>query len=205
MEELEQKKVIQQLTKEAENRTNEISDFIEEWDRRTNKALEMDKEGTLTIPHLNELFEFVSSKLEKYKRVENRREQCYSRYRDQLTEEQFAVWERFRFALNSVHICRKNFNSFVERFSDYKPSNVDSIRNQVREILKKKGYIVDSYFESDYVTWVGVYARPENKPTYLDPATSEDAYLQNKYRVDDFKQDFAEWFEWEIANDIVQP
>ncbi|WP_249540745.1 hypothetical protein, partial [Escherichia coli] len=78
-------------------------------------------------------------------------------------------------------------------------------RNQVREILKKKGYIVDSYFESDYVTWVGVYARPENKPTYLDPATSEDAYLQNKYRVDDFKQDFAEWFEWEIANDIVQP
>ena len=73
MEELEQKKVIQQLTKEAENRTNEISDFIEEWDRRTNKALEMDKEGTLTIPHLNELFEFVSSKLEKYKRREPKR------------------------------------------------------------------------------------------------------------------------------------
>lgn len=44
----------------------------------------------------------------------------------------------------------------------------------------------------------------ENKPTYLDPTTSEDAYLQNRYRVDGFKQDFAEWFEWEIENGEVK-
>ena len=68
----------------------------------------------------------------------------------------------------------------------------------------EKGYLVDSYFEGDYETWVGVYARPENKPTYLDPTTSEDAYLQNRYRVDGFKQDFAEWFEWEIENGEVK-
>ena len=81
---------------------------------------------------------------------------------------------------------------------------VSIIKNQVREILRKKGYLVDSYFEGDYETWLGVYARPENKPTYLDPTTSEDAYLQNRYRVDGFKQDFAEWFEWEIENGEVK-
>ncbi|OJG49244.1 Uncharacterised protein [Enterococcus gallinarum] len=81
---------------------------------------------------------------------------------------------------------------------------VSIIKNQVREILRKKSYLVDSYFEGDYETWVGVYARPENKPTYLDPTTSEDGYLQNRYRVDGFKQDFAEWFEWEIENGEVK-
>lgn len=78
------------------------------------------------------------------------------------------------------------------------------IQTQVREILRKQGYLVDSYFEGDYKTWIGVYACPEDKPTYLDPATSEDVYLQNKYRIDGFKQDFAEWFEWSIEDGIVQ-
>lgn len=32
---------------------------------------------------------------------------------------------------------------------------VSIIKNQVREILRKKGYLVDSYFEGDYETWVG--------------------------------------------------
>lgn len=78
------------------------------------------------------------------------------------------------------------------------------LETQVREILRKQGYLVDSYFEGDYKTWIGVYARPEDKPTYLDPVTSEDAYLQNKYRIDGFKQDFAEWFEWSIEDGVVQ-
>ncbi|MEX1447942.1 Phi-29-like late activator, partial [Enterococcus sp. C76] len=64
----------------------------------------------------------------------------------------------------------------------------------------KKGYVIDGYFEGDYDTWIGVYARPEDKPTYLDPIDFEGALLQEKYSVDGFKQDFAKWFEWQIKN-----
>ncbi|MGM0207211.1 hypothetical protein IGI96_001722 [Enterococcus sp. DIV0421] len=87
---------------------------------------------------------------------------------------------------------------------EVEPDVRKELEAQVREILRKQGYLVDSYFEGDYKTWIGVYARPEDKPTYLDPATSEAAFLQNKYRIDGFKQDFAEWFEWPIEDGVVQ-
>ena len=46
-----------------------------------------------------------------------------------------------------------------------------------------------------------MYARPSDKPTYLDAITEKEAELQNKYRDENgFKRDFAEWFEWRIEN-----
>ena len=65
--------------------------------------------------------------------------------------------------------------------------------------LEKKGYIVDSPFEGDFERWIGVYARPKDKPTYLDPTDGEEAGLQELYSVDGFKQDFAKWFEFEVV------
>ena len=43
------------------------------------------------------------------------------------------------------------------------------LKAQVREELKEQGFIIDSSFEGDFKTWIGVYARPKDKPTYLDP------------------------------------
>lgn len=40
------------------------------------------------------------------------------------------------------------------------------------------GYIVYSYFEDDYAPWIGVHARPKDKPAYLDPRDAEGAALQ---------------------------
>ncbi|NSP76992.1 hypothetical protein HRE95_12080, partial [Enterococcus faecalis] len=48
-----------------------------------------------------------------------------------------------------------------------------------------------------------VYARPKDKPTYLDPANAEEVVLQEKYSVNGFKQDFSEWFEFEIKDNVV--
>lgn len=74
------------------------------------------------------------------------------------------------------------------------------IKAQVREELTKKGFLIDSGFDGDFKTWIGVYARPKDKPTALDPYDEEEEKEQEKYAINGMKQDFAEWFEWEIKN-----
>lgn len=74
----------------------------------------------------------------------------------------------------------------------------EQLKAQAREELTRKGFIVDSSFEGDFKTWMGVYARPYDKPTYLDPSDGKEAEEQEKYSINGFKQDFSEWFEWEI-------
>lgn len=74
------------------------------------------------------------------------------------------------------------------------------LKAQVREELKEQGFIIDSSFEGDFKTWIGVYARPKDKPTYLDPQNDKEAEEQEQYSINGFKQDFSEWFEWEIKN-----
>ncbi|MEQ7179694.1 hypothetical protein ABQE01_11820 [Enterococcus thailandicus] len=74
------------------------------------------------------------------------------------------------------------------------------LKAQVREELKEQGFIIDSSFEGDFKTWIGVYARPKDKPTYLDPQNDKEAEEQEQYSINGFKQDFSEWFEWEVKN-----
>ena len=74
------------------------------------------------------------------------------------------------------------------------------LKAQVREELKEQGFIIDSSFEGDFKTWIGVYARPKDKPTYLDPQNDKEVEEQEQYSINGFKQDFSEWFEWEIKN-----
>lgn len=75
------------------------------------------------------------------------------------------------------------------------------IKAQVREELTKKGFLIDSSFEyGDNNEWVGVYARPQDKPTALDPYDEEEEKEQEKYAINGMKQDFSEWFEWDIKN-----
>ena len=59
-------------------------------------------------------------------------------------------------------------------------------------MLEKKGYIVDSPFEGDFERWIGVYARPKDKPTYLDPMDGEEVGLQEVYSVDGFEGEIVE-------------
>ncbi len=54
------------------------------------------------------------------------------------------------------------------------------MKQKVITSLNKTGYIVDSYFEGDYATWIGVYVRPKDKPTYLDPRDVEEDALQRE-------------------------
>lgn len=78
---------------------------------------------------------------------------------------------------------------------------LESLKEQVREQLGVKGYVVDSMFEmDDEVTWIGVYARPKDKPTALDPRDEEEARWQDEHRVNGMVQDFTEWFEWEVKD-----
>lgn len=74
------------------------------------------------------------------------------------------------------------------------------LKAQVREELKEQGFIIDSSFEGDFKTWIGVYARPKDKPTYLDPQNDKEVEEQEQYSINGFKQDFSECFEWEIKN-----
>lgn len=92
----------------------------------------------------------------------------------------------------------EDFKNFVEQYKYYTPPNNEGLKCKVISILNKEDYIVDGYFEGDYATWIEVYARLKDKPTYLDPRDVEEAALQEKYSVNGFKQDFSEWFEWEI-------
>ncbi|ARM67607.1 hypothetical protein LW81_037 [Lactococcus phage LW81] len=72
------------------------------------------------------------------------------------------------------------------------------LKEQARKELTKKGFVIDGSFEGDFKTWMGVYARPSDKPTYLDPSDGKEAEEQAKYAINGFNQDFSEWFEWEI-------
>ena len=75
------------------------------------------------------------------------------------------------------------------------------IKAQVREELTKKGFLIDSSFEyGDNNEWVGVNAGPQDKPTALDPYDEEEEKEQEKYAINGMKQDFVEWFEWDIKN-----
>ncbi len=165
------------------------------------KDIQLQEErGTLTIPYLKASFEKGLENREDYMKRANSFEKRLIYYSDNsfFSNRFMSESDQFLEIFDRYKICVNQFVEFTETYRYFVPKNGKDIQEQVKERLLKKGYVVDSNFEGDYATWVGVYARPEDKPTYLDASTAEEAALQNKYRVDGFKRDFSEWFEWEI-------
>ena len=112
-------------------------------------------------------------------------------YEELMTVKEKAIWEEF-FSVKKIYDKElSEFSSFKEKYKYFEPKNSEELKQQARVLLEKKGYIVDSPFEGDFERWIGVYARPKDKPTYLDPTDGEEVGLQEVYSVDGFKQDFA--------------
>ncbi|NBA57080.1 hypothetical protein, partial [Enterococcus hirae] len=69
----------------------------------------------------------------------------------------------------------------------------EQLKEQARKELQERGLIIEGSFEGDFETYIGCYARPVHKPTALDPINEEEAKEQEKYSINGFPQDFAEW------------
>ena len=124
-------------------------------------------------------------------------EEFETKLRDRIVTEKFFRIKRFY----GKEVLA--FKEFQEKYQNYIPKDIIDIKKQVRQKLEEVGYEIDGAFEGDFTSWVGVYARPKDKPTYLDPANAEEVVLQEKYSVNGFKQDFSEWFEFEIKDNVV--
>lgn len=161
---------------------------------------ELDQEGKLTIPYLKKRTAKGLSEINDRQYEMKRSDYLYPEYEQFMKPVDKLCWSDYFLSTKKFKLMAADFNDFLDRYKYFVPKNSEEIENLVRNELRKKGFVVDSDFEGDYDTWVGVYARPKDKPTYLDPSTAEEARLQDKYRIDGFQQDFAEWFEWEIKN-----
>ncbi|MFR2550364.1 MAG: hypothetical protein ACLS8D_00310 [Clostridioides difficile] len=153
----------------------------------------------MTIPFLKTTFEKLSESNEELLKEISRYDYTYVVHEAEMTVKEKAIWEEFFNIKKFYDKELSEFASFKEKYKYFEPKNSEELKKQARLLLEKKGYIVDSPFEGDFERWIGVYARPKDKPTYLDPTDGEEAGLQELYSVDGFKQDFAEWFEGEIV------
>lgn len=180
--------------------TNVLENQNKVFKRAMQEITSKEEDGTLTIPFLKKSFEKCFENREDFmKRGSSLKNRllCLSNCSNGFGRHS-GVIDEFLAVFNRYRICQHLVDESQEKYRYFVPVNAKLIQQQVRDRLLKDGYIVDSEFEGDYATWVGVYARPKDKPTYLDASTAEEAALQNKYRVDGFKRDFSEWFEWEI-------
>lgn len=168
------------------------------------KIVQLDEQGELTIPFLKTAFERLLEYNEELLKEISRYSYTYAAYKEVMTVKEKAVWEEF-FSVKKLYDKElSEFINFKEKYKYFEPKNSEELKKQARVLLEKKGYIVDSPFEGDFERWIGVYARPKDKPTYLDPTDGEEAGLQELYSVDGFKQDFAEWFEFEVVEGILK-
>lgn len=161
---------------------------------------ELDNEGKLTIPYLKKRTAIGTSEIGIRQYEMKRSDYLYPEYEKFMKPVDKLCWSDYFLAIKKFNLTVAEFTDFLDRYKNFVPNNASELQRKVRDILTKKGFIIDGYFEGDYVTWIGVYARPKDKPTYLDPSNAEEARLQEKYSVGGFKQDFSEWFEWEIID-----
>lgn len=125
--------------------------------------------------------------------------ECLDQKIDSKSRSLFFYWEEKQSDFVTEYRMFLLVKDDMKSWEDVVGNSKEVLKEEVRKLLRKKGYVIDSFFEGDFVTWIGVYARPADKPTYLDPMTEKDAELQEKYRDENgFKRDFGEWFEWEI-------
>ncbi|WP_438843578.1 Phi-29-like late activator [Enterococcus sp. AZ029] len=191
---------IKQATKVAISITEKMRKGKNDLQKTKEKIVQLDEQGKLTIPFLKTTFEKLSESNEELLKEILRYGYTYVVHEAEMTVKEKAIWEEF-FSIKKLYDKElSEFASFKEKYKYFEPKNSEELKKQARVMLEKKGYIVDSAFEGDFEKWIGVYARPKDKPTYLDPADGEEVGLQELYSVDGFKQDFAEWFEFEIKS-----
>lgn len=190
---------IKQNTKVAITITGKMKQTRNDIQKTKEKIIQLDKQGELIIPYLKTVFEKLLESNEELLKEISRYSYTYVAYEELMTVKEKAIWEEF-FSIKKLYDKElSEFASFKEKYKYFEPKNSEELKKQARVLLEKKGYIVDSPFEGDFERWIGVYARPKDKPTYLDPTDGEEAGLQELYSVDGFKQDFAEWFEFEVV------
>ncbi|EGO7549490.1 Phi-29-like late activator [Enterococcus faecalis] len=195
---------IKQNTKVAITITGKMKQTRNDIQKTKEKIIQLDKQGELIIPYLKTVFEKLLESNEELLKEISRYSYTYVAYEELMTVKEKAIWEEF-FSVKKIYDKElSEFSSFKEKYKYFEPKNSEELKQQARVLLEKKGYIVDSPFESDFERWIGVYARPKDKPTYLDPTDGEEVGLQEVYSVDGFKQDFAEWFEGEIVEGKVK-
>lgn len=195
---------IKQNTKVAITITGKMKQTRNDIQKTKEKIIQLDKQGELIIPYLKTVFEKLLESNEELLKEISRYSYTYVAYEELMTVKEKAIWEEF-FSVKKIYDKElSEFSSFKEKYKYFEPKNSEELKQQARVLLEKKGDIVDSPFESDFERWIGVYARPKDKPTYLDPTDGEEVGLQEVYSVDGFKQDFAEWFEGEIVEGKVK-
>lgn len=161
---------------------------------------ELDNEGELTIPYLKKRTATGASEITIRQYEMKRSDYLYPLNEKYMKLSDKTCWSDYFLAVRKFKLTVAEFTDFLDRYKNFVPNNTSELQQKVRDILTKKDFIIDGAFEGDYATWIGVYARPKDKPTYLDPSNEEEARLQEKYSVDGFKQDFSEWFEWGIKD-----
>ncbi|EGO5975307.1 MULTISPECIES: hypothetical protein [Enterococcus] len=195
---------IKQNTKVAITITGKMKQTRNDIQKTKEKIIQLDKQGELIIPYLKTVFEKLLESNEELLKEISRYSYTYVAYEELMTVKEKAIWEEF-FSVKKIYDKElSEFSSFKDKYKYFEPKNSEELKQQARVLLEKKGYIVDSPFEGDFERWIGVYARPKDKPTYLDPTDGEEVGLQEVYSVDGFKQDFAEWFEGEIVEGKVK-
>lgn len=195
---------IKQNTKVAITITGKMKQTRNDIQKTKEKIIQLDKQGELIIPYLKTVFEKLLESNEELLKEISRYSYTYVAYEELMTVKEKAIWEEF-FSVKKIYDKElSEFSSFKEKYKYFEPKNSEELKQQARVLLEKKGYIVDSPFEGDFERWIGVYARPKDKPTYLDPTDGEEVGLQEVYSVDGFKQDFAEWFEGKIVEGKVK-
>ncbi|MCC4124097.1 Phi-29-like late activator [Enterococcus faecalis] len=195
---------IKQNTKVAITITGKMKQTRNDIQKTKEKIIQLDKQGELIIPYLKTVFEKLLESNEELLKEISRYSYTYVAYEELMTVKEKAIWEEF-FSVKKIYDKElSEFSSFKEKYKYFEPKNSEELKQQARVLLEKKGYIVDSPFEGDFERWIGVYARPKDKPTYLDPTDGEEVGLQEVYSVNGFKQDFAEWFEGEIVEGKVK-
>lgn len=195
---------IKQNTKVAITITGKMKQTRNDIQKTKEKIIQLDKQGELIIPYLKTVFEKLLESNEELLKEISRYSYIYVVYEELMTVKEKAIWEEF-FSVKKIYDKElSEFSSFKDKYKYFEPKNSEELKQQARVLLEKKGYIVDSPFEGDFERWIGVYARPKDKPTYLDPTDGEEVGLQEVYSVDGFKQDFAEWFEGEIVEGKVK-
>ncbi|MFQ6343339.1 Phi-29-like late activator [Enterococcus lactis] len=197
-------KFIERITWESFRTKETLEKVITRLLNTMNKVKALDESQELTLLYLKKIIEKRTSEIDACNNEIKRINSLTFLGKQEDNWRDTIVWSDYMKLRKKFYLIVEDFKNFVEQYKYYTPPNSEGLKQKVITILNKMGYIVDGYFEGDYVTWIGVYARPEDKPTYLDPTNEKEAYLQNKHRVDGFKQDFAEWFEWDIKeNEII--
>lgn len=195
---------IKQNTKVAITIAGKMKQTRNDIQKTKERIIQLDKQGELIVPYLKTVFEKLLESNEELLKEISRYSYTYVAYEELMTVKEKAIWEEF-FSVKKIYDKElSEFSSFKEKYKYFEPKNSEELKQQARVLLEKKGYIVDSPFEGDFERWIGVYARPKDKPTYLDPTDGEEVALQEVYSVDGFKQDFAEWFEGEIVEGKVK-